>query len=160
MTDDTTDLERTRLEQALEYLLTHIGQGYIDSAPQEIKTYLHLVKARARARIAAREFNDATQELNNIESKLRNEAPLIEFPLVSKWVEELECSVRTASVLKQEFGSKTLLELATLTADDVLSVPNSSRRCLNDLKRHLAMRGLDLGMSEEDARRSYRPPPQ
>lgn len=66
-------------------------------------------------------------------------------PILSKPVDDLELTVRSANCLKAE-NIQFIGDLVTRSEADLLKTPNLGRKSLNEIKDVLAQRGLHLGM--------------
>ncbi|MEY3996654.1 MAG: DNA-directed polymerase subunit alpha [Pseudomonadota bacterium] len=66
-------------------------------------------------------------------------------PVLSKPVDDLELTVRSANCLKAE-NILMIGDLVIKTENELLKTPNLGRKSLNEIKEVLALRGLTLGM--------------
>lgn len=70
--------------------------------------------------------------------------------ILSKEVYDLELSVRTTNILKNEAKIKTVGELVIMTENDFIKLPNAGRRSLEEVKSVLKHHGLCLGMRRKE----------
>jgi DNA-directed RNA polymerase subunit alpha len=66
-------------------------------------------------------------------------------PILSKPVDDLELTVRSANCLKAE-NILMIGDLVMKSENELLKTPNLGRKSLNEIKEVLASRGLTLGM--------------
>jgi DNA-directed RNA polymerase subunit alpha len=65
-------------------------------------------------------------------------------------VEELELSVRSSNCLRNE-NIRTIGDLTRKTEDEIAKTRNFGRKSLDEIKKRLEERGLQLGMSDYSA---------
>ncbi len=137
----TYDVENARVEQRTDLdklVLTVETNGAID--PEEA--------LRRAATILHTQIATFVNLEETVAEAPEEEEPTID-PLLTKAVDELELTVRSANCLKAE-NIYYIGDLIQRTETELLKTPNLGKKSLTEIKDQLAVRGLSLGMKLEN----------
>jgi len=149
MDEEAYKSEIFRLERMLYVIVTSNAHNLQDPDKQ----HLEIVKARQKVREAETTLQGAKLQLEKLEA-----AKKPKYPLLAKWVGEIEISTRPSKVITKAFGpDATILDLARKSETEMLELENFGRKSLNELKELLSSRGLHFGMTRESAEKMYKP---